>query len=108
VKRLQLSPDALASQFDAWQRVRFQNSRREFDALLSENSFVEFWGRMRKKTLDESAMTIKDEEEDEDEDVGAGGGGRASLTEMAKQINVDDMHSVLQVSGDFVPSNRSY
>ncbi len=52
---------------------------------------------MRKKTLDEGAMAIKDEDEDEDEDLGAGGGGRACLTEMAKQIDVADMHSVLQV-----------
>jgi transcription elongation regulator 1 len=97
VKRLKLTPEALQDKYDTWQRVRFQDSRRDFDTMLGESSFVEFWGRLRKKSLDQAAMAIKDEDEDEDEDIGAGGGGRASLADMAKHIDLAEMRAVLQV-----------
>ncbi len=97
VKRLNLSSEALQNKYETWQRVRYQKARQDFETMLRENSFVDFWGRMKKKQLDEAAMAIKDEEEDEDEDVGAGGGGRASLADMAKQIDFGEVQSVLQV-----------
>jgi transcription elongation regulator 1 len=45
VKRLGLEGDALEDRFRAWKRGREMEARREFDVMLGENSFVEFWGR---------------------------------------------------------------
>lgn len=50
---------------------------------------------MRKKTLDEAALAIKEDEMDEGE--GAGGGGAADLTALAKQIDLKEITSVLRV-----------
>ncbi len=65
--------------------------------MLGENSFVEFWGRMRKKVLDEAAVAVgKDEELEEGEGDQGGSGG--DLTGMAKQIDLKEITSVLRVS----------
>jgi transcription elongation regulator 1 len=100
VKRLGLQGTALEERFKAWHRLRETEARREFDQMLGENSFVEFWGRMRKKTLDEAAEKVladgmKDEIEEGD---GLGDGGAADLTVLAKQIDLDEIKAVLRVS----------
>jgi transcription elongation regulator 1 len=64
--------------------------------MLGENSFVEFWGKMRKKTLDEAALKVKEDEMEEGEGMGEGGG--ADLTALAKQIDLNEIKSVLRVS----------
>lgn len=98
VTRLKLSHDNLAAKYASWQKVRFARSREEFDKLLGENSFVDFWGRMRNKQLDAGLVEgIPGENEDEmidDEEAG----GRANLMEMAKQVDLKEMHAVLSVS----------
>lgn len=96
VKRLGLQGSALEDRFKAWHRLRETEARREFDQMLGENSFVEFWGRMRKKTLDEAALKVKGDEMEEGE--GLGDGGSADLTALAKQIDLDEIKSVLRVS----------
>ena len=65
--------------------------------MLGENSFVDFWGRMRKKTLDEGAKGVKEDDEME-EGEGLGEGGAADLTEMSKQIDLEEIKTVLRVS----------
>lgn len=104
VKRLGLDPDALENRFNAWRRVAEQEARGEFNTMLGENSFVEFWGRMRKKTLDEAAVGVKEDERDEGE--GMGDGGAADLTGMAKQIDLEEIKSVLRVSRSRLLSER--
>jgi transcription elongation regulator 1 len=52
---------------------------------------------MRKKTLDEDALKLKEEDEPE-EGEGAGEGGAADLTGMAKQIDLKEIQAVLKVS----------
>jgi hypothetical protein len=64
--------------------------------MLGENSFVEFWGRMRKKKLDEAALKVEADEMEEGE--GLGDGGSADLTALAKQIDLDEIKAVLRVS----------
>lgn len=99
VSRLGLSPDALKERYDAWARARAATARVEFDALLSENSFVDFWGRMRKKTLDDAAAKIKDEDAEEmEEGEGEGLGGAADIIALAKQVDLDEIKSILRVS----------
>ena len=96
VKRLALDSDALEDRFNAWRRATEQDARREFDIMLGENSFVEFWGRMRKKTVDEEARAVREDERGEGE--GMGDGGAADLTVLAKQIDLEEIKSVLRVS----------
>ena len=96
VKRLGLSLDNLEDRFRAWRRASEAEARREFEVMLGENSFVEFWGRMRKKTLDEEALEVKEDEERE-EGEGMGEGGAADLTALAKQIDLNEIKSVLRV-----------
>lgn len=100
VQRMGLQGNALEDRWKAWKRERDAEARREFDQLLGENSFVEFWGRMRKKVLDEKAQAIKEEGEGEEEDAGGiGEGGTADLTALAKQIDLNEIKSILRVSG---------
>ena len=96
VTRLDLSPSALEDRWNAWKRVKEQEARRGFDELLSENSFVEFWGKMRKKVLDEAALKIKEEDELE-EGEGMGEGGSADLTAMGRQIDLEEIKAILRV-----------
>jgi transcription elongation regulator 1 len=96
VTRLGLSPEKLEQRFDQWQQVRFQSARKDFETLLKENSFVDFWGRMRNKQVDEKAYIP--ENEDEDDEYGAEGGGKANLANMAKSVDLKEMHAVLRVS----------
>jgi transcription elongation regulator 1 len=99
VKRLGLQGSALEDRFKAWHRTREAEARREFDEMLGENSFVEFWGRMRKKKLDEGALKVAADEMEEGE--GLGEGGAADLTALAKQIDLDEIKSVLRVGGSY-------
>lgn len=96
VTRLNLTPEKLEQRFEQWQQVRFQTARKDFEALLRENSFVDFWGRMRNKHVDEKAYIP--ENEDEDDEYGAEGGGKANLASMAKSVDLKEMHAVLRVS----------
>jgi transcription elongation regulator 1 len=95
VKRLGLGPDTLEQRFDAWLRSREAEARQEFDGMLGENSFVEFWGRMRKKTLDEAALGVKSQDE-LDEGEGMHDGGDADITALARQIDLDEIKAVLR------------
>lgn len=96
VKRVGLQGQALEDRFKVWHRTREQEARREFTEMLGENSFVEFWGRMRKKKLDEGALKVEADEMEEGE--GLGDGGAADLTALAKQIDLKEIKSVLRVS----------
>lgn len=99
VKRLGLQGEALEDRFKAWHRMRESEARREFDQMLGENSFVEFWGRMRKKKLDEAALKVEADEMGEGE--GLGEGGAADLTALAKQIDLNEIKAVLRVRSSF-------
>lgn len=96
VTRLSLTPEKLEQRYEQWQDVRFQQARKDFEMLLKENSFVDFWGRMRNKNINDKAYIP--ENEDEDDDYGAEGGGKANLADMAKSVDLKEMHAVLRVS----------
>jgi heat shock protein beta len=48
VTKLGLDGRALEHEFEKWQRERTTESRQAFDEMLAENSFVEFWGKLKK------------------------------------------------------------
>lgn len=107
VQRLGLDVNTLEDRWKAWLANREVEARHQFDVMLGENSFVEFWGKMRKKTVDEAAAAVanaksdpdqKDDEEEEEDAEGLGNGGTADLTALAQQIDLNEIKAVLRVS----------
>lgn len=95
---------ALQEEFGRWQRERHDRARRDFDQMLKESSFVDFWGRLRseassKKEGEDAAAerALKQNEAagdfagEEDEE-----GGVSNLVEMAGRIDIEQIHSVLR------------
>jgi transcription elongation regulator 1 len=109
VQRLGLDVNSLEDRWAGWMAHRTQDARQQFDVMLGENSFVEFWGKMRKKMVDEeAAAALKEdptekEEGAEDDDEGMGDGGKADLTQLAQQIDLNEIKAVLRVSCPFPP-----
>jgi len=95
VARLGLAGAALEERFMAWRRAREAEARREFDTLLAENRFVDFWGRMRKKVLDESAAAVEEQDEHE-KGEGLGDGGDADMIALAQKMDLEEIKAVLR------------
>ncbi|CAO1637981.1 unnamed protein product [Parajaminaea phylloscopi] len=107
------------SEFDRWQRGREASARQDFEEMLRENSFVEFWGRIRAEAAQKEAqgedgvaletaakaallqnqavgdssnmhgVGINTTSEEDDEQA-------ASLSEMANKVDLEEMHAVLR------------
>ena len=88
----------LEQEFSRWQRERTQISRRAFDEMLSENSFVEFWGRLSKMGGDGVEGSVKIENEDIGEGEGDSGASKVDMKSLAKNIDIQEMEKVLKVS----------
>ena len=87
-------------EFKAWQRERTHQARLAFDQMLSENAFVEFWGRLGKiggKGVDEGikADDLGDDAEEEQVDMKA----------LAKNVDLQEMVKVLQVGAARAEAN---
>lgn len=83
----------LEDEYDKFKRERTHQARLAFDQMLSENAFVEFWGRLGKiggKGVDES-IKVDDLEEVLDEQV-------VDMKTLAKNVDLKEMTKVLQVS----------
>ncbi|CAG8633969.1 12035_t:CDS:1, partial [Acaulospora colombiana] len=117
---------ALRQEFERWQRQRFADARAAFDVMLSENAFVEFWGRVRKMGVTDDTEKQKLEKlvfsdegpsgaaavpTEEDPGEGEGGGGRADLQSLAKAVDVKEVERVLKgdkryIVFDYMPEQR--
>ncbi|KAJ1306464.1 hypothetical protein OPQ81_007467 [Rhizoctonia solani] len=86
----------LADEYARWQRTKVTEARLAFDALLGENSFVEFWGRLAKMGGEGVEGGVPIDAEDEDDDVGEGGGGKVDMKALAKNVDVSEMEKVLK------------
>ncbi|KAG6810417.1 hypothetical protein H0H92_011956, partial [Tricholoma furcatifolium] len=84
----------LEQTFDRWQRERHSESRKAFDEMLSENSFVEFWGRLGKIGGEGVDGGVKADETEGDE--GEGGGGKVDMKALAKNVDVEEVEKVLK------------
>jgi hypothetical protein len=109
VMKLHLSRSEIEREFEKWQRERHTAARKEFDELLGENNFLEFWGKVGKSAiksatsgrgtdLDDATkkgMEVKIENDDligeEDEEAAK------DMREMAKHIDVTEVERVLKV-----------
>lgn len=84
--------DQLESLYSAWQARRTRQARDDFTQMLKENSILEHWGRMKKMDKREKGKLIGEEgvrEDSEDEEPDS--------REMAEQIDLKAIHSVLRV-----------
>jgi transcription elongation regulator 1 len=118
---------SLRAEFEKWQRERYSEARTAFDTMLSENAFVEFWGRVGKmgvvddeekqrlgKTVfaDETAGSTAAAVDPEDLLAeGEGGGGKADLQALAKGVDVKEVTRVLRgdkrfIVFDYMPAER--
>lgn len=110
VTKLGLNVHELEREFSKWQRERTQNARtasvlfsrlrtypfQAFDQMMTENSFIEFWGRLGKLGGEGVDGGVKADDTGEDE--GEGGGGRVDMKALAKSVDVSDMQKVLKAS----------
>lgn len=99
--RLDSDSDALEAEFEGWSRARASQAERDFQEMLNENAFVEFWGRVRKmQESGEGGMKVEvgaDDlagEEDGDDDR-----EKLDLKALAKSIDVQEIERVLKVGG---------
>lgn len=97
VTRLHLDPEALEDEYVRWQRQQNDDARRAFSELLKENAFFTFWAGQKKAEQRDKEKGFGMEDEDSD-DEGEGGGGKANLKDMANQIDMKEVESVLKVS----------
>lgn len=100
----------LEQEFDQWQLTRTTGAREAFNDMLSENSFVEFWGRLRKIGGEGTEGGVK-RDDDGDEDEGEGGGGNVDMKKLAKNVDITEMEKVLKgdkryIMFDHVPEQR--
>ncbi|KAJ8482248.1 hypothetical protein ONZ45_g15022 [Pleurotus djamor] len=107
--KLGLDIDSLEDEFSRWSRTRSQNARKAFDEMMSENSFVEFWGRLGKIGGEGVDGGVKADDIGEDE--GEAFGGKVDMKVLAKNIDVSDIEKVLRndkryVMFDHVPDQR--
>jgi hypothetical protein len=84
--------------FDQWVTHQNKTARQDFQKLLEENSFVEFWGKVGKiegEVVD--GGTVPGEQDDPAADDGEQGGGKADLKTLAKAITEKEIERVLKV-----------
>ncbi|KAG6899518.1 hypothetical protein C0993_009574 [Termitomyces sp. T159_Od127] len=94
---VKLGYDTRATQqdFEKWQRERYSESRKAFDEMLGENSFIEFWGRLGKIGGEGVDGGVK--MDDADGDDGEGNGGKVDMKALAKNVDVGEVEKVLKV-----------
>lgn len=93
--KLGLDSRELEREFDKWQRERTSDARKAFDEMLTDNAFVEFWGRLGKMGGEgvNGGVTAEDLGEDE----GEGFGGKVDMKALAKNVDLNDIIKVLKV-----------
>ncbi|KAG6817393.1 hypothetical protein H0H87_009037 [Tephrocybe sp. NHM501043] len=109
VVKLGYDAQGLQQDFDKWQRERTAESRKAFDEMLGENSFVEFWGRLGKIGGEGVDGGVKADDDEGGE--GEGGGGKVDMKALAKNVDVGEVEKVLKndkryIMFDHAPEKR--
>ena len=92
IAKLGLDARRLEAEFRSWQQDRFVVARQAFDAMLTENSFVDFWGRLRKM-----ANEVDNHLKIEDDDIGEIEDEKVDMKTLAKGVDLHDVAKVLKV-----------
>ncbi|KAA1466486.1 HSP90-domain-containing protein [Dentipellis sp. KUC8613] len=108
--KLGFRADDLEHEFNKWQRERTADARKAFDEMLHENSFVEFWGRLKQIGGEGAEGGVK-RDDVVDEDEGEAGGGNVDMKALAKNVDITYMEKVLKndkryIMFDHVPEQR--
>lgn len=88
----------LECEYRSWRNQRMVQAEKEFQEMLGENAFVEFWGRIRKMKegvdggmkVNVGAEDLAGEEDNEDRE-------KVDLKALAKSIDVKEIERVLRV-----------
>ncbi|KAF7332189.1 hypothetical protein MKEN_00099900 [Mycena kentingensis (nom. inval.)] len=96
VTKLGFDTRTLEREFERWQRERTAESRKAFDQMLTENAFIEFWGKLRKVGGEGVDGGVKADDEGKAEDEGEGGGGKVDMKALASRVDVAEIEKVLQ------------
>ncbi|TBU49369.1 hypothetical protein BD309DRAFT_851694 [Dichomitus squalens] len=106
VTKLGFDVNQLEHEYEKWQRERTHEARLAFDQMLSENSFVEFWGRLGKIGGNGVDANIKYDDigEDTEED-------QVDMKALAKSVDLNEIIKVLKndkryLVFDHVPEQR--
>ncbi|KAH8111363.1 hypothetical protein DFH11DRAFT_1690413 [Phellopilus nigrolimitatus] len=87
---------ALEGEYRTWRAARGSQAEREFQEMLDENAFVEFWGRVRKmKEEGEGGMKVDVGAEDLAGEEGDGE-DKIDLKALAKSVDVREIERVLK------------
>ncbi|KAJ6484984.1 Hsp90 protein-domain-containing protein [Mycena vitilis] len=110
VNKLGLDARSLEHEFEKWQRERTGESRKAFDEMLAENSFISYWIGLQKIGGEGVDGGVKADEA-ENEDEGEGGGGKVDMKVLAKSVDVGEVEKVLKndkryIMFDHVPQQR--
>lgn len=91
--------DALRSEYEDWARARAIQAERDFQEMLYENAFVEFWGRVRKmQESGDGGMKVEVNDEDlAGEERGDDDREQADLKTLARSVDVQEIERVLKV-----------
>ncbi|KAF8559124.1 HSP90-domain-containing protein [Imleria badia] len=99
----------LEQEFEKWQRERTSDARKAFDEMVTENAFVEFWGRLGK--IGGEGIEGGVAAEDLGEDEGEGFGGKVDMKALARNVDLEDILKVLKndkryIMFEHVPDQR--
>ncbi|KAL5521253.1 hypothetical protein ACEPAG_9176 [Sanghuangporus baumii] len=102
--------DALGREYRRWLHGRISRAEGEFQQMLNENSFVEFWGRVR-KMREEAEGSMKFEIGAEDLPGEEDETGKVDLKALAKSVDVREIERVLKSDRrytifDHIPDQR--
>ena len=85
-----------------WQRRGLAQAKKDFEALLNESSFVDYWGKLKQehtsKDDDRAKGLLGPGENDNDEEDEAPEDEAVDLRAMAAQIDLKELHAVLKVT----------
>ena len=95
VSRLAFHTNQVEAEFEKWQRERTTAARKAFDEMMSENAFVDFWGRLGKI----GGQTVSDGLKLDGEDIGEAGEEeeKVDMKALAKTVDLKEMEKVLKV-----------
>lgn len=104
--RLRLSESALERLHADWRNRRFAQAKKEFEAMLKESSFVDYWGKLKQDARENAedrgrTKEILGAEERVDDGDGLDDVNNieegVDLRAMAAQIDMKELHAVLRV-----------
>jgi len=104
VSRLAFHADQVEAEFEKWQRERTNAARIAFDEMMSENAFVEFWGRLGKI----GGQGIGDSLKLDGEDIGEAGDEeeKVDMKALAKTVDIKEMEKVLKNDKRYIMFNH--